>query len=156
MSSPSDHPAAAGVEPATIGHRVRIVAHGLPAVKPFRPHLGLPLVQRVDRPVREREGQSRPVRAIRRAAKDTKHGINMAAKKARTNIRLSAAAAELPAGRGARVVYRANQVNDLANAAVGIATAVVAMQQAYRQLRTTPMSTPGSTNEYNPQEDPPF
>lgn len=96
------------------------------------------------------------MRAIRRAAKDTKHGINMAAKKARTNIRLSAAAAELPAGRGARVVYRANQVNDLANAAVGIATAVVAMQQAYRQLRTTPMSTPGSTNEYNPQEDPPF
>ena len=52
--------------------------------------------------------------------------------------RRKAAAAELPAGRVARVVHRTGQVNELVEVVAGILVGLAAIQAAVRELRQQP------------------
>ena len=79
--------------------------------------------------------------ALRSMAKTTaaaKRDMTSVARHADRLERRKAAAAELPAGRVARVVHRTCQVNELVEVVAGILVGLAAIQAAVRELRQQP------------------
>ena len=68
--------------------------------------------------------------------------------------RRQAAMADLPAGRVARFNHRADQAATLVNTVATIASALIAIKAAYRELRVAPSPTPEPTSSDEPPKRP--
>lgn len=78
------------------------------------------------------------MRQSREIARQARREITSVAQHYDRTEQRKAAAAELPAGRMARVVHRTSQVNDLAELVAALLAAAVAIQAAVRELRQQP------------------
>lgn len=78
------------------------------------------------------------MRQSREIARQARREITTVAQHYDRTERRKAAAAELPAGRMARVVHRTGQVNELVEVVAGILVGLAAIQAAVRELRQQP------------------